>query len=254
MTQAQKQTTPSSTNSNPLLAGKIALVTGASRGIGAAVAKRYAQEGAHVILVARTSGALEEVDDEIKQQGGSSTIVPLNLKHGDKIDQLGGIIAERWGHLDILVGNAAALGRLSPLSHIPPKIFSEVMEVNVNANWRLIRSFDTLLRQSQAGKALFVTSGVIDMTPAYWGAYTASKAALEALVKTYAAELEQTNVKVNLINPGIVATEMRANAMPGEDPTTIPSPDSITDVFVEAACDNPEIQTGVTLSATPRSA
>lgn len=245
MTQAQEE----NTNTESLLSGRIALVTGASRGIGAAVAKRYAKEGAHVILVARTNGALEEVDDEIKQNGGTSTIVPLNLKHGDKIDQLGGVIAERWGKLDILVGNAAALGRLSPLSHIPPKIWNEVMEVNVNANWRLIRSFDPLIRQSNAGRVLFVTSDVVNTPPAYWGAYTASKAALEALAKTYSAELAQTNVKVNLIDPGIVATSMREAAMPGENPETIPSPESVTDLFVHAISEDCTKPSGTVLSS-----
>lgn len=213
---------------------KIALITGASRGIGAAVAKRFAAEGARVILVARTVGGLEEVDDAIQKAGGKpATLVPLDLKEGIKIDELAGIIAQRFGKLDILVGNAAMLGVLSPVAHIEPKVWDEVMQVNVTANWRLIRAFDPLLRASDAGRAMFVTSGVTRGAFPYWGAYSASKAALEMLVNTYAAEIAKTNVRVNLIDPGVVRTKMRATAMPGEDPMKLPTPEEITDVFVE---------------------
>lgn len=217
------------------LSGKIALITGASRGIGAAVAKRYAAEGAHVILVARTVSGLEETDDAIKAAGGEATLVPLDLLEYNKIDELGGIIAKRFGKLDILVGNAGILGVLSPVSHITPSIWDKTIATNLTANFRLIRSFDSLLRQSEAGRAIFVTSGVTQMDAPYWAAYAASKAGLEELVKTYAAELKQTNVKVNLVDPGIVRTKMRAEAMPGEDVNTVPAPESVTDVFVKLA-------------------
>lgn len=217
------------------LKDKIALVTGASRGIGAAVAKRYAKEGAHVILVARTSGALEAVDDEIQAAGGSATLVPLDLLEYDKIDALGQAIFERFGRLDILVGNAAMLGMLTPVGHIKPSAWEKVMGLNVTANWRLIRSMDALLKAAPAGRALFVTSGVTESIHPYWGAYAVSKAALEALVKTYAAEVATSSLKVNLVDPGVVATRMRAEAMPGENPATLPSPEAITEIFVRLA-------------------
>lgn len=219
----------------PRLKDKIALITGASRGIGAAVAKRYAREGAHVILVARTSGALEAVDDVIQKEGGSATLVPLDLLQYDKIDELGQAIFERFGRLDILVGNAGMLGTLAPIGHVKPAIWDKVMGVNVTANWRLIRSMDALLKASPAGRALFVTSGITQGIFPYWGAYATSKAALETLVKTYAAEVEDSTLRVNLVDPGIVATRMRAEAMPGENPANLPSPDDITEVFVRLA-------------------
>ena len=221
--------------SNGKLQGRIALVTGASRGIGAAVAKRYAAEGAHVIAVARTQGALERLYDSIQSAGGQSTMVPLDLKNGEAVDQLGGIIAERWGKLDILVGNAGVLGTLSPLSHIKPKNWQEVMDVNLTANWRLIRSMDALLRASDAGRALFVTSGVTERAKAYWGSYAISKAALEMLANIYAAEVEKTNMRVNLVDPGVVRTTMRKEAYPGEDANQHPLPEAICDLFVELA-------------------
>ena len=221
---------------NKRLQGRIALVTGASRGIGEAVAKRFAAEGAHVIAVARTQSALERLDDAIHDAGGTVTLVPLDLRDFDQIDHLGGVIAERWGKLDILVGNAGILGTLSPVGHIKPKVWQEVMDVNVTANYRLIRSFDALLRASDAGRAMFVTSGVAQSAaPAYWGAYATSKSALEMLVKTYAAEMEKTNVKVNMVDPGVVRTHMRKEAFPGEDATQHPLPSAITDRFVELA-------------------
>ncbi|MEO8302052.1 MAG: SDR family NAD(P)-dependent oxidoreductase, partial [Rhizomicrobium sp.] len=198
-----------------ILEGRIALVTGASRGIGRASAIALAKAGAHVILVARTVGGLEEADDEIQKAGGTATLVPMNLRDGDAIDRLGASIYERWGRLDAFLGNAGVLGQLTPLAHLEPKIFQEVMEVNVTANWRLIRSLDPLLRQSDAGRVLFVTSGAAKKHTPYWGAYSASKAALESLVLTYAVECETTNIKVNLINPGPIRTAMRKKAMPG---------------------------------------
>lgn len=216
-----------------LLENKVALVTGASRGIGYAVARQLARDGAHVIAVARTEGGLTDLDDNIRSDGGSATLVPLDLRDNDGIDRLGGAIFERWKKLDILIGNAGLLGTLSPLGHIAPKDWDEVMAVNVTANWRLIRSLDPLLRASQAGRAVFVSSGAAVNTRAYWGVYSVSKAALEALVKTYAAELEQSATRVNLFNPGPVRTQMRAKAMPGEDPDTLPTPAEVAACFTD---------------------
>jgi NAD(P)-dependent dehydrogenase (short-subunit alcohol dehydrogenase family) len=204
------------------LKDKVAVVTGASRGIGREIALGLAELGAHVIAVARTQGGLEEIDDEIKKAGGTATLVPLDLKDFAGIDRLGAAIFERWKKLDILVGNAGILGKLSPLGHIDPKVWDDVMAINVTANWRLIRSLDPLLRQSEAGRAIFVTSGQAQRCLAYWGCYSVSKAALEAMVRTYAAELKSTKVTANLFSPGPTATRMRALAMPGEDPKTLP--------------------------------
>jgi NAD(P)-dependent dehydrogenase (short-subunit alcohol dehydrogenase family) len=218
------------------LAGKIALITGASRGIGAAIAKKYAAAGAHLILVARSKNDLEQVDDEIQKDGfEAATLVPLDLKDGDKIDQLGAVIADRFGKLDILVGNAGILGSLTPVNHIDPKSWNDVMTINATANYRLLRSFDALLRNSENGKAIFVTSGATARPHPYWGAYAASKAALESIVETYAAEVTHTNLSVHLADPGRVRTHMRAQAIPGEDPMTIPSANDSVDIFLELA-------------------
>ena len=214
------------------LTGRIALVTGASRGIGRAIVLAIAREGAHVVAVARTVGALEDLDDDIKSAGGSTSLVPLDLRKPEGIDQLGLIVFERWKRLDILVGNAGVLGRLSPLGHIEPKTWDEVMAVNVTANWRLIRSFDPLLRQSDGGRAVFVTSGAARIIHAYWGPYAVSKAALEALAKTYAAETVTTAIKVSLLNPGPIRTRMRAQAMPGEDPDSLPPAEAVAEAFL----------------------
>ncbi len=222
------------------LKGRIALVTGASRGIGAAVARALAAEGAHLILAARTSGALEELDDLIKsdarQSGQSdrlpSTLVPMDLKDGDAIDRLGAALFERYGRLDILIANAGILGPTSPLGHISPRQWDEVMSINLTANWRLIRALDPLLKRSDAGRGIFVTSGAASSIRAYWGPYAVSKAALDALVKTYAAELEGTTVKVNLLSPGATRTRMRAGAFPGEDPNTLPTPEMLVPAFL----------------------
>ena len=192
-----------------------------------------AKAGAHVILTARTVGGLEDADDEIRKVGGTATLVPMNLRDFDAIDRLGASIYERWGKLDALLGNAGVLGTLTPLAQLGPKVFQEVMEVNVTANWRLIRSMDPLLRQSDAGRVLFVSSGAARKHTPYWGAYAVSKAALEMLALTYAAECVTSNVKVNLLNPGPMRTAMRAKAMPGEDPETLPSPDEIAPQVVE---------------------
>jgi NAD(P)-dependent dehydrogenase (short-subunit alcohol dehydrogenase family) len=221
--------------SNNRLKNRIALVTGASRGIGRAVALAFAKEGAHIIAMARRSGALEELDDDIQALGGTATLLRLNLTDGDKIDGLGPTILERFGQLDVLVGNAGILGPLSPLGHVSEKDWNEVLNVNLTANWRLIRTLDPLLRKSDAGRAIFVTSGAAQNCRAYWGPYSVSKAALEALVKTYAAEVNDTNVRANLINPGAVATAMRAKAMPGEDPASLPKPEDLVETFVRLA-------------------
>jgi NAD(P)-dependent dehydrogenase (short-subunit alcohol dehydrogenase family) len=223
-------------NSTGRLDGRIAVITGASRGIGAAVAERFAAEGAQLILIARTVGALEELDDTIRAAGGKQPVlVPHDLRDFDGLDRLGLSLHERYGKLDILVGNAGILGPLTPVGHIAPDIWQEVMDVNVTANYRLIRSLDPLLRLSDAGRAIFVTSGAASSAKAYWGPYAVSKAALETLVKTYAAELGKTQVKANLLSPGAIRTMMRAAAFPGEDPQTLRTPAEIADIFVEMA-------------------
>jgi NAD(P)-dependent dehydrogenase (short-subunit alcohol dehydrogenase family) len=218
------------------LAGRLALVTGASRGIGAAIARAYAREGAELILTARTTGGLEEIDDEIRQiSGKTSLLVPFDLKDFDAIDRLGAAIYERYGRLDILVGNAGVLGTLSPLGHISPKEFQEVIDLNLTANWRLLRVMDPLLRQSEAGRAIFVSSGAASAPRAYWGTYAISKAALEMMVGIYAQEILQTKVRANMIDPGRTRTRMRAKAYPGEDPMTLKTPDEIMAPFVTLA-------------------
>jgi len=217
------------------LAGRIALITGASRGLGAGIARRYAAEGAHLILTARTVGGLEEVDDAVKANGGSATLIPADLLDMDQIDQMGGAIHERFGRLDVLVGNAATLGILSPVGHVSPAVWEETLALNVTVNYRLIRSFDPLLRLSDAGRAIFVSSGAARNAHPYWGPYSASKAALESLVRTYAGEISNTAVRANIVSPGGVRTAMRAQAFPGEDPNSLRTPDEITDVFVTLA-------------------
>jgi NAD(P)-dependent dehydrogenase (short-subunit alcohol dehydrogenase family) len=209
------------------LANRIAVVTGASRGIGRAAAVALARAGAHVIALARTQGALEELDDEIRAAGGAATLVPVDLTDYDALDRLGAALHGRWGKLDILIGNAGILGEIAPLPHVDPKSWDAVMAVNVTANWRLIRSLDPLLRASDAGRAVFVTSGSAHNAHAYWGPYTVSKAALEALVRTYAAETVKTPVRVMLVNPGPLRTAMRQAAMPGEDPMTLKTPEDL---------------------------
>jgi NAD(P)-dependent dehydrogenase (short-subunit alcohol dehydrogenase family) len=217
------------------LAGRIAVVTGASRGIGAAVARRFAAEGAHIVAIARTVGALEELDDQVKKAGGSATLVPLDLRDLDRIDPLGPHLYQRFGRLDIFVGNAALLGTLSPLSHHDAKLWDEAMKVNVTANWRLMRTLEPLLKMSDAGRAILVTSGIAQGGHPFWGAYATSKAALDAMTRTWAAELASTKVRVNLVNPGPIRTTMRAEAFPGEDPASLRPPEAITDLFVDMA-------------------
>jgi NAD(P)-dependent dehydrogenase (short-subunit alcohol dehydrogenase family) len=215
------------------LAERIALVTGASRGIGYAVACALARSGAHVIAVARTVGGLEELDDTIRAAGGSASLVPLDLKDSIAIDRLGATLNERYRRLDVLVGNAGILGPISPLGHIEPHAWDEVIAVNVTANWRLIRSMDPLLQRSECGRAVFVTSGAAANARAYRGPYSISKAALDVLVRTYAAETASTPVRANLFNPGPTRTRMRAAFMPGEDPATLPTPDAVAAKIVD---------------------
>lgn len=225
---------PESTPSGRL-PGKIALITGASRGIGAAAALRFAREGAHVVLVGRTVGGLEEVDDEVRSLGGAATLAPFDLRDFSKIDELAAALYQRYGRLDILVGNAGDFGVLSPLGHIDPKLWDEVITLNLTANWRLIRAMDPLLRAAPAGRAIFVTSGVARDAEPYYGPYAVSKAGLETLARIYAGEVARTQVRVNLIDPGIVRTRLRGRMFPGENPAAVPAPDSVTDVFVELA-------------------
>ena len=215
------------------LADRIALVTGASRGIGAATALALGRAGAHVVAVARTVGGLEEIDDAIRADAGSATLVPLDLKDYAGIDRLGGALHQRYGRLDILIGNAGILGPLSPLGHVEPKAWDEVFAVNVTANWRLIRAMDPLLQASAAGRAVFITSGAAWIARAYWGPYAISKAALEVLARTYASETESTPVRVNLFNPGPIRTRMRAQAMPGEDPAKLDKPHQVAEKILQ---------------------
>jgi NAD(P)-dependent dehydrogenase (short-subunit alcohol dehydrogenase family) len=217
------------------LQGRIAVITGASRGIGRAVAERFAAEGAHVVALARTVGALEELDDAIVRAGGSTTLVPVDLAELDKLDQLGPSLYERFGKIDIFVANAGALGTLGPVTHHDAKDWEEVFKINVHANWRLMRTLEPALRLSDAGRAIFVTSGAAHKLRAYWGAYATSKIALEMMVKTWAQELASTAIRVNLLSPGPVATRMRAAAFPGEDPSTLRQPANVTEAFVDLA-------------------
>jgi NAD(P)-dependent dehydrogenase (short-subunit alcohol dehydrogenase family) len=223
---------------------RIALITGASRGIGRATARLFAREGAHVLLLARTQKSLEPVDDEINADGGKASLIPLDLADGKTIDALGPSLYERFGRLDIFIGNAGILGGLRPLTHISSKTWERVLAVNLTANWRLIRTLDPLLRRSDAGRVVFVTSSrAASQGRAYWAPYSVSKAALEALAKTYANETADSTIKVNLVDPGATATAMRAEAYPGEDQETLQTPDEVAKVILglslpetEASC------------------
>lgn len=206
---------------------RIALVTGASRGIGYQLALQYASAGAHVIAVARTTGGLEELDDAINHAGGSATLVPLDLNDMEGIDKLGAAIYERWGKLDIMVANAGMLGTLTPIGHIDPKTFDKVMQLNVTSTWRLIRSMEPLLMKSEAGRAIIMSSGAPHSCRPFWSNYAASKAAVEALARCWASETMNTSLRVNCVNPGATRTAMRSLAMPGEDPDSLPEPKDV---------------------------
>jgi len=218
------------------LKGRIALVTGATRGIGHAIALGLAEAGAHVIALGRTQGALEALDDAVfTATGEHATLVPIDLRQPEGLDPLGMAIHERWGRLDIMVGAAGLLGALTPVGHLDPKAWEQIIAVNLTANWRLIRSMDPLLRASDAARAIFLSSGVAQKPRAFWGGYAASKAGLEALVATYADEMDTTNVRALCVNPGAMRTKMRAGAYPGEDPLTLPAPQEIVPLIVELA-------------------
>ena len=214
------------------LADRIALVTGASRGIGHATALALARAGAHVVAVARTVGGLEELDDEIRKLGGSATLVPLDVRDAAGIARLAAALDERYRRLDVLIGNAGIGGPSSPLTHVEPQAWDDVMAINVTANWQLIRHLEPLLRASKAGRAVFISSGAAHNARAYRGPYGISKAALEALARTFAAETESTNIRVNVFNPGPTRTQLRAAVMPGEDPMTLPSVEEVADKIV----------------------
>lgn len=227
---------PDSPMSSIDLTGRIALITGASKGIGAAIAKAYAKAGAHVVLTARSQKGLEEVDDAIQAEGGQATLMPLDLMRLDNLEKLGPTLQERFGKLDIFVGNAGLLGTLMPLPQITPREFQHVMDTNVTANFRLLKTLDPLLKASDAGRVIFVSTGAgVVKGRAYWGTYSISKAALESMARVYADEVRQTNIRVNIVNPGAVRTDMRASAVPGEDPMTLPAPEDIVEVFLELA-------------------
>jgi NAD(P)-dependent dehydrogenase (short-subunit alcohol dehydrogenase family) len=211
------------------LASRIALVTGASRGIGHATAIALARAGAHVIAVARTVGGLEELDDAIKAIGGTATLVPLDLTDFDGLARLGAALNDRHGKLDVLVGNAATLGPVSPLGHIDMKAWTDAMAINVNANFQLVRCMEPLLKQSDAGRAVFISSGAASKAGAYMGPYVASKAALEGLVRVWANETASSALRVNLFNPVPIRTRMRAILMPGEDPLTLDTPEQVAE-------------------------
>ncbi len=219
---------------DPILKDRIALVTGASRGIGRATALKLASQGAHVIALARTQGGLEELDDEIRAAGGASSLIVQDLAEFEALDRLGPALYEKFGRLDIAVFNAGVLGELAPLADIAPKTWDETLTINVTANWRLLRSLDPLLRASDAGRAAFVSSRAAIHFRAYWGIYSISKAAFEAMAHTYARETEATPLRVSIIDPGPTATKMRAKAMPGEDPATIAQPGDIAEMIAHA--------------------
>lgn len=217
------------------LSGRTALITGASRGIGYFLALELAKRGAHVIAVARTVGGLEELDDEIKALGNTATLVPLDLKDMNALDMLGSSINDRWGSLDILVANAGVLGTISPVGHVEAKVFENVISTNLTSIWRLIRSVDPLLRRSDAGRAILMSSGVAHTARAFWAPYAASKAALEVMGRSWAEETQQMPLRINSVNPGATRTAMRAKAMPGEDPETLPHPADVAAKIVHLA-------------------
>jgi NAD(P)-dependent dehydrogenase (short-subunit alcohol dehydrogenase family) len=230
------------------LAGRVALITGASRGIGAATSVALARLGAHVVLTARTQGGIEETDDAVRLEGGNSTLLPMDLKDADQIDAVGPTIMQRFGRLDILVHNAGALGRLTPVGHITPRDFADCLAVNFTASYRLIRTCGPVLAASDAGRAVFVTTHVASAPRAFWGAYASTKAGMEMLVRIWADEVEGSALRVNLFDPGRTATRMRATAYPGEDPSTLPTPASVAEHLVPL-CLPTEQRHGVTVRA-----
>lgn len=232
--------------------GRIALVTGATRGIGRAIAVILGREGAHVVAVGRTQGGLEELDDEIRQAGGAATLVRLDLRQRVDVDSLGPALYARWGRLDVLMASAGLLGPITPVGHVSDADWDETIDVNLTANWRLIRTLDPLLRRSDAGRAVFLTSGVTVRPRAYWGPYAASKAGLEALVKSYADEVANTPLRVNLANPGATRTGMRAEAMPGEDPMTLPTPEEQAAKIVDLGLQDVAVNGAVLDVSRPR--
>lgn len=223
------------TNDLPELSGKTALVTGASRGIGRAAALALAKAGAHVLALARTTGGLEELDDEIRAHGGQASLIPLDLTEGDGIERLAEALSGRFDKLDILIANAATLGELAPLTDIDPAVWQKTLDLNLTVNWRLIRAFDPMLRKAPDPRLVFLTSRVGGETERpFWGAYAVSKAALEMLARTYASETTKTNIGVSILDPGAMRTSMRAQAMPGEDPSTLPAPEELTPLIYKA--------------------
>ena len=221
------------------LGGRLALITGASRGLGAAIAKRFAAEGAQVILLARRQEGLERTDDAIRQGGGAATLIPLDLRRFGQIDQLAASVEQRFGRLDILVSCAAAIGHLAPTGHLPSNLYREIMDVNLAANWQLLSAFDPLLQRGPAGRAIFTTCEAARRALPFWGAYAASKAGLEALVRVYAAEIGHGAMRANLVDPGPLRTELRAAAFPFEDRAALKPPEDATEAFValaEAGC------------------
>jgi NAD(P)-dependent dehydrogenase (short-subunit alcohol dehydrogenase family) len=217
------------------LQGRVALVTGASRGIGRAAALAYAEAGAHVVALARTTGALEELDDAIRAIGGSATLVPADLADAGAIEKLGPALLQRWGKLDIMLANAGILGPLAPLTHASPKEWAQVFDINVSANWRLLKSVEPALQASDAGRVILLSSGAAHKCMAYWGPYSISKAAVEAMARTYANETSTSPLRVMLVNPGPLRTRMRAQAMPGEDPQTLRTPEDLAPHLVKLA-------------------
>lgn len=216
---------------------KIVLITGASRGLGAALSHRFAKEGATLILLAKRVDGLERLDAELDQYGVETTLVPLDLGKPDRLEALPQALGEKYGRLDVLIGNAALLNVLSPVTHFSPRDFQKIMDVNVTANWHLMAGMECLLKKSDNPREIFVTSGAAKHPEPYWGPYAASKAALDVLVKTYAAEMEKSGFKINLVDPGMMATDMLKQAMPGMDLENILSPEQVTDIFVRLAGD-----------------
>lgn len=227
------------------LKGKIALITGATHGIGRSIALTIAKAGAEVIAIGRTQSALEELDDDIKKIGNKATLVPLDLTQSDLIEQLANILDDRYKKLDILICNAGILGSLTPINHIDQKEWNKVISTNVTANITLLKSFDSLLKMSKSAQVFFLTSNIVELKKPFWGIYAASKAALEQIAFSYAAEVQQTNISVNLIDPGTIATSLRAKAMPGEDKNLLTQPEDLSDFFIEILNNNKNLHSQI---------